>query len=258
MKAEFEQLETEGYTVFQDFLDRETTARIREHMDSLLPRVAPPEACGVQRVNTLRHPIPGAIMAEIVTPQLVELAKDTLYSDEVRLLEQVLIRTDPQVQAAPVNQWHVDMAFLPRHNEARPRQTYFHMVHCLNAVAPGGGAFTIVPGSHHTTYAVARRLGTEERLSELKASPIEVAGIDTNEAIEVCANEGDLLVFNPMALHSPSVNTTTEPRYVYFASFYDESADYLKRHLQATNYCPQFSADLTQHLQEQLRPLLAV
>ena len=257
MQRKFDQLETEGYTVFPQFLNNTTTERIREHMDSVLPPVAPSDEAKVLRINTLRHPIAGEIMAEILSQGLVELAQQTLCSNELRLLEQVLIRTDPQAQSAPVNQWHVDMAFLPEHYHARPRQTYFHMVHCLNTVAPGGGAFTIVPGSHHLTYAAAAKLGDEKRLGELKMSPIQVAGIDISQAIEVCANEGDLLVFNPMALHSSSVNTTPQPRYVYFASFYDPSATYLKNELEKTNYIPAFPDSLRDNLAPQLQHLVA-
>lgn len=256
MRQQLEQLETEGYTVFARFVDHALTARIREHMDSLLPPVAPPEAAIVQRVNELRHPIPGAIMAEILTPQLIESAKQLLHSNDLRLLEQVLIRTDPQTNAPSANGWHIDMAFLPEHYEATPRQTYFHMVHCLNTVAPGGGAFTIVPGSHHQTFAAAKKLGDESRLNELKMSPIEVAGIDVSRAVEVCAREGDLLVFNPMALHSASGNRSPAPRYVYFASFHDASARYLKRALESTNYSPAFPDSLRDNLPPELQSLL--
>jgi ectoine hydroxylase-related dioxygenase (phytanoyl-CoA dioxygenase family) len=257
MNAQFEQLENEGYTVFPNFLDQPTVQRIREHMDSLMPPIAPPEQAVPARVHLLRHPIPGAIMAEILArPELIELATELLKAKELRLLEQVLIRTDPQITKPPVGGWHVDMAFLPEHYQATPRQTYFHMVHCLNNVAPGGGAFTIVPGSHHKTFAAATRLGSEEALQELRANPIEVAGVDISEAIEVNAKEGDLLVFNPMALHSASANHSTESRYVYFASFHDVSADYLIRELQRTNYSPAFPDSLRDNLPEELRFLL--
>lgn len=257
MDKNLEQLEREGYTVFPQFLDGHTAARIREHMDSLLPPVAAPGLDDVPRINTLRHPIPGPIMAEILSPRLVELAGRLLHSSDLRLLEQVLIRTDPQAVRVPVNQWHVDMAFLPRHYQSQPRQTYFHMVHCLNTVAPGGGAFTIVPGSHHQTFAAAAKLGSENRLAELKTAPIEMAGIDVSQAIEVCAEEGDLLVFNPMALHASSVNTTPQPRYVYFASFHDTSARYLKAELDRTNYLRPVPDTLRDNLPRQLQSLLS-
>lgn len=259
MERQFAQLEAEGYTVFPNFLDTTTTARIRAHMDSLLPPVAPLEDTSAPRLHTLRHPIPGAIMAEILNnPRLLELGAALVKARELRMLEQVLIRTDPQPGPHVVGGWHIDMPFLPRHYNATPRQTYYHLVHALNTVAPGGGAFTIVPGSHHKTYAAAEKLGSEERLPELHKNPIEVAGIDVNEAIEICPNEGDLLVFNPMALHSGSPNITPQPRYVYFASFCDVSALYLRQHITDTNYLKGYPDSLIDNLPAELRPLLNV
>ena len=228
MNEQLQQLDRDGYAIFRGFLDRETTARIRQHMDSLLPPIEPKETQDAARTHVLRHPIPGAIMADILAnPRLLELAQQSLHAQDLRLLEQVLIRTDPQQAAPGATQWHIDMAFLPQHYEARPRQTYFHMVHALNTVPPSGGATTIIPGSHRATYAAAQKLGSTEKLDELKRDPVGVADIDLTGAIEVCPEEGDLLVFNPMCLHSASRNVSDVSRYVYFASFYDASAEYL-------------------------------
>ena len=160
------------------------------------------------------------------------------------------------VAPPPVSGWHLDKVFLKRHYDARPRQVYFHMVHCLNTVAPGGGAFTIVPGSHHKAFAAAEKIGSEDELAQLLAHPAEKAGIDVSQAIEVNAKEGDLLVFNPMALHSASANGGTESRYVYFASFYDVSADYLIRDLTKLNYRPNFPDSLRDNLPGELKYLL--
>lgn len=257
MNAQLKQLESDGYAVFPSFLDIRTTARIRAHMDSLLPAVAPREEPDVKRLHDLRHPIPGAIMAEILSkPRLIELAQEILRANELRLLEQVLIRTDPQDAQANGMAWHIDMAFLPQHYRAAPRQTYFHMVHALNSVPSGGSATYIVPGSHHRTYAVARRLGSVEKLAALKNEPIDMAEIDLSEAVEVLPNEGDLLVFNPMCLHSPSPNTSHQPRYVYFASFMDSSAEYLRHHLLSTGYHHGFPDSLRDNLPCDLQSLL--
>ena len=181
MTQQLEQLERDGYTIFPGFLDTKTTTRIRAHIDSLSPPIAPKTETGAARVSLLRHPIPGAIMAEILAnPKLLELAQKTLESEDLRLLEQVLIRTDPTEATPGADGWHIDMAFMPEQYEARPRQTYFHMVHALNTVAPGGGATTIIPGSHHKTYAAAKKLGSADALQTLKADPIGVAEIDLN------------------------------------------------------------------------------
>lgn len=260
MNEQLEQLERDGYTLVRDFLPRDMTAKIRAHMDSLLPPVSP-RGGEASRVHTLRHPIPGAIMAEILdNPRLLELAQQILESQDLRLLEQVLIRTDPS-EAEPgashaANGWHLDMTFMPEHFHARPRQTYFHMVHVLNTIPAGGGATHIIPGSHHKAYAAAQRLGVEN-LDQLKSDPIGVAGLDLNDAIEAQANEGDLLVFNPMCLHSASANHSASPRYVYFASFMDESATYLQKFLRDTGYSKGFPDSLRDNLRPELHSLLS-
>lgn len=241
-----------------EFLSRDTTARICAHIDSLLPTILPKDDPQAGRVYTLRHPIPGDIMPEIAAnPDLIELAKQILYSDDLRLLEQVLIRTDPKAGVpAPVSGWHIDMAFLPEHYNARPRQTYFHMVHALNTIPPSGGATTIIPGSHHKTYAAAARLGSTDALAELKSGPIGVAGIDLSDAIEILPNEGDLLIFDPMCLHSPSTNLSDSPRYVYFASFTDVSATYMMDFLKAINYQRAFPDSFRDSLPSHLQSLV--
>ena len=259
MQSQLQQLERDGYTIFPDFLDLQTTARVRALMDSLLPGVAPHEEVETKRVRTLRHPIPGALMAELLNrPRLLTLAQKLIEAEEMRLLEQVLIRTDPQDTSTPgasvhhPRHWHIDMAFLPEHYNARPRRTYFQMVHALSTVEPGGGGTMIIPGSHHKTYAVAERLGSVEALTPLKADPVGVADLDLNEAIELHPREGDLLVFNPMCLHSASTNVSAKPRYVYFTSFMDVSADYLRTKLDPLT----FPDSLRENLPAELQPLL--
>src|SRR5687768_14158048 len=218
--AQLEGLDRDGYAVVPDFLDFHTTARLRAHMDGMLPPVQPRELGGGE-VRTLRHPIPGAIMAEVLTPRAVALARQALHTDRVRLLEQVLIRTDPSRGEPGPTGWHVDMAFHPSHFFTAPRLTYFHFVHALNTIPPGRAAFTIVPGSHRLNYDATRDLGSPEELAEFRNDAAKRAGIDTTRAIEVPAREGDLIIFNPMCLHSASRNVSDAPRYVYFASFAD-------------------------------------
>ena len=207
-------LEQEGYTIVRGFLDGEMTRRGRAHIDSLLPSVDTPEEDRERWHFVLRHPIPGAIMADFLNnPNLFELATECLQPNELRLLEQVLIRSDPRPPPHGPLGWHVDWAFFPRQYKAVPRQTYFHMVHCLNTVPSGGAAFMIVPGSHLLTYAASAQMHTAEELNTLRRDPAGVAGIDASKGIEVCPNEGDLLIFNPMALHSGSGNSTDQARY---------------------------------------------
>lgn len=257
MALDREQLERDGYTVVPGFLERETSARIRRHIDSLLPPVGAPRADSTRGQSTLRHPIPGSIMADILhNPALLALTSELLGAQSLRLLEQVLIRSDPQPAPHGPLGWHVDWTFFPRHYEAVPKQTYFHMVHCLNSVPAGGAAFMIVPGSHHLTYAASAQMHRAEELAEFKRDPAGVAGVDTDLGIEVCPDEGDLLVFNPMALHSGSGNATQESRYVYFASFFDASASELWDALRAAKYRDGFPASLREHLPEHMLEML--
>lgn len=255
---DMDQLEKDGYTVVPGFMEQETCARLRRHIDALLPPPDAPRADPNRWHTVLRHPIPGAIMAEVLdNPALLALARQLLQPSDLRLLEQVLIRSDPRPPPHGPQGWHVDWAFFPQQYAAVPRQTYFHMVHCLNTVPAGGAAFMIVPGSHHLTYAASAGMQTAADLARLKKDPAGVAGVDPADGIEICPEEGDLLVFNPMALHSASGNATQQPRYVYFASFFDVAARALHDELRRTKYRDGFPDSLRDRLPKKLRPLLA-
>lgn len=260
-QSHFDQLDELGYTVFPAFLDLDTTRRVREHTDSLLPPILPADEQPEQnRIRTLRHPIPGAIMAELAgRPQLIDLAMKLLRIKtraNLRLLEQVLIRTDPKPPPHGAGGWHVDMAFWRREYDADPRQTYYHMVHACSTVKPGGGAFMIVPGSHHQTFAYTETIKDLAGLADFRNHAEKLSGVDTGKAIEVPASEGDLIVFNPMALHSASGNKSDTPRYVYFASFMDASAKRLDEELDRTKYRDNFPTWLRDGLPAELRSML--
>ncbi len=253
------ELEERGYTVISNFLPLTTTTALRETIDRLAPSILPADIPDVRRVYDLRHPLSEPIMAEIITPKLIALAQDTLRVPEVsrlRLLEQVLIRTDPKPPPYSSTGWHIDWAFYPREYYATPKQTYYHMVHACSTVEAGGGAFTIVPRSHHLTYKATAQCETDEELEEFKKNPAEWAGVNLSEGVEVLAQEGDLIIFNPMCLHSASANSRKQPRYVYFASFFDVSAERLLHNMKQTNYLKGFPDDLRNALPVEYRTLL--
>ena len=84
---DFDQLEYEGYTVVHGFMDRARTQRIRKHMDSLLPPTGASREDPKRWHHVLRHPIPGAIMADLLNdPALLTLAIRSLQARELRLL----------------------------------------------------------------------------------------------------------------------------------------------------------------------------
>ena len=108
-------------------------------MDALLAPPAPEgggsEGCG--------HPFPGPIMAELCSaPGVLAMGSALMDApvEEMRLLEQVLIRTDPQSAQSvldtpdtPMEErgWHCGQIFTPTAFHGRPRQNYFQNVCCL-------------------------------------------------------------------------------------------------------------------------------
>ena len=229
-------LARDGYSVVPEFMPLALVERLRAHIDGLLgPLPATPDGA----VRDLRHPIPGDILAEVLYREpLIRLAMDELGTrdrGDLRLLEQVLIRTEPSPAPAGPTAWHIDWAGLPDEAAARPRQTYYHHVQALGDIRPGGGATMVVPGSHRLTYAAAAG-ATAEDLARLKADPIGVAGIDVGRAVEITARAGDLVVFDPMCLHSATRNRGATPRHVLFTSFMDRSATRLMAELRGQRY----------------------
>ncbi|MBA3685869.1 MAG: phytanoyl-CoA dioxygenase family protein [Planctomycetes bacterium] len=249
-------LEERGYDVLPGFMEPQLVARLRQHIDQLL---GPPATTPGGAVRELRHPITGDILAEILYREpLIALAMDELgitARGDLRLLEQVLIRTDPAEHGGGPGGWHIDMAFAPEDFAATPKRTYYHHVQALSDVAPGGGSFMIVPGSHRLTYAAAAGLDAEG-LKRLHADPAGLAGVDLTQGIEVTARSGDLIVFNPMCVHAGSVNRTSQPRYVYFSSFGDISAQRLWQQLKDTNYRKPWPSALIEHRPAELAKLL--
>jgi hypothetical protein len=235
-QQQWRELDELGYTTITDALPKALTARAREHMDELL---LPPQPDG-SRVSKV-HPIPGAIMAELASNKALLSAAGFFYGCEpvqLRLGEQVLIRSDPPPSGGhPAAKpgamgWHTDFIFPPgecsarplvlppscksavAHHayisapgsyEATPKKTYFQFFIHMSTVQPGCAAFMIVPRSHKRTLEVAKDLTTREERAAVRANLGPSLGIDLDrDGIEVCANEGDIIVFNPMCAHSGS------------------------------------------------------
>ena len=68
------------------------------------------------------------------------------------------------------------------------------------------------------------------------------------EAIEITASEGDCVIFNPMCLHSGSSNSTDDPRYVYFQSYFTRTAGYLAAGLKGGYQEGEAEAEAMEHL----------
>ncbi len=250
------ELEGQGYTVFPGYLDRATTAAIRAHIDHLAGPVTSADQDSAAR-HDLRHPIPGELMPRLAShPTTLELAAILIGSRDLRLREQVFIRTDPSPPPYQPLRWHIDAAFCRAEFEATPRQVYYQMLHCCSTVSSGGAAFMIVPGSHRLSLEASDEAEREGGRNPIQHQTAAVTGLQKNDGIEVCANDGDLIVFNPLCYHAASPNRTEQPRYVFFTSFYHPSAARLVELVRRTRYRDDFSDSLRQGLAPELQALL--
>jgi ectoine hydroxylase-related dioxygenase (phytanoyl-CoA dioxygenase family) len=80
--------------------------------------------------------------------------------------------------------------------------------------------------------------------------------VQDGDGIEILADDGDLIVFNPLSYHAASPNRTEQPRYVYFTSFYHPSAARLVELVRRTEYRDNFPDSLRQGLAPELQTLL--
>ena len=255
LDARLAELESQGFTVFPDYLDRETTAEIRAHSDGIAGPIDSADARAAR--HDLRHPIPGAIMARLASNRTtLELASTLIGSRDLRMREQVFVRTDPSPPPYPSPMWHIDAAFCREDFHTKPRQVYYQMLHYCSTVEAGGAAVMIVPGSHARSLEVSDRAEREVGQKPIESNTAAVTDIEDDDGIEICGNDGDLIVFNPLCYHSASPNRTQHPRYVFFTSFYHPSAARLKELIGRTNYRVHFPESLRARLTPELQVLL--
>ena len=251
LDARLEELDRQGYTVLPGFLDPGTTADIRTHIDSIAGPIVSADPRSAR--HDLRHPIPGAIMARLASNRTtLELASTLIGSRDLRMREQVFVRTDPSPPPYQSLTWHIDAAFCREDFQKKPRQVYYQMLHYCSTVEVGGAAVMIVPGSHQRSLEVSDRA---ER-KPIESNTATVTDVGNGDGVEICGNDGDLIIFNPLCYHSASPNKTKRPRYVYFTSFYHPSAVRLKELIRRTNYRDHFPESLRAGLTPELQVLL--
>ena len=249
-----EELETRGYTVIPDVFPLSLCARTREHMDALLPQRDPEKSAAHYR----SHPIPGSIMGDLCTAPAFLEGAEALWgapATELRLNEQVLIRTDPEPPGSErphgTGGYHCDFVFQEQHffTGSRPRQTYFQCFAICSAggVAPDGGCTMVIPNSHLRTMELAAETdGSVEALVDLQQqinADCAKFGIDPATGVEIPAPEGALVVFCPFLLHSGSANydAQNKSRYVVVQSFnHAEAGKMLQQRLAKTRYLKAF------------------
>lgn len=222
-------LKTQGYALLPGFIPRELTAECREYVDRTLAEPEGPWRKIREDVYRVTHPMVDPLLAKLAADERVlEVVTHCLRAERLRLRQQMFILTHPCGEPPPSRSdgWHVDTVFTPDQWHSSPAQFFLQLFYYCTPVAPGGAATMVVPGSHHLTYAAAGRYAeTEESRKEFARDPIRLAGVDLSEGIEVPVDEGDLLLFNPMTVHSGSINVTEISRYIFHASFYDDSSE---------------------------------
>ena len=114
----------------------------------------------------------------------------------------------------------------------------------------------IVPGSHKLSLETLDKAERVEGRGPIQNHTALVPDANDDDGIEICANDGDLIVFNPLCYHSSSPNRTNRPRYVYFTSFYHPSAARLIELVRRTKYRDNFPNSLRQGLPPELQSLL--
>ena len=157
----------------------------------------------------------------------------------LKLLQQFFRRTDvgPERHGCsdgpPPNAWHLDQGFLPRHYAARPRQMFYHTILALTDVKRDGGAFFASPSSLARARAITGGLNPAEESrivrqadeTRTRLRQVLLPQLSNTDAVEVHFDEGDMLVLDPMLLHSASANGGAIPsRHVLFTTFFHESA----------------------------------
>lgn len=221
----------------------------------------------------IRHPIfgpdPACLAEAALAGNMVEMQKKLLRSgDGLRLMQQQLVRSDPDPKAAAngsaPNGWHMDTAFLPKHYGSVPQQNVHHVVTALNTSEHFGATFWLVPNSFAQSKARGESMPPEER-DALRDSdfrtvlrPLFLSEIDTSEAIEVLLEEGDSCVFDQMTVHSASSNARQDySRYVLFTTFLDISASYaLLPYRGASQHPRKFPPEFRAALPEDMQYLL--
>ncbi|HZO88368.1 MAG TPA: phytanoyl-CoA dioxygenase family protein [Chthonomonadaceae bacterium] len=261
LASHLRELDEQGFTLLPGFVDRETTAAIRAFIDETLRAgYTPLSDRGSTRFHyRICHPIEAPIAAQPASDRrILDIAARCLRAENLRLRQQMFMLTLPCGDPPPSvpDGWHIDIPFLPTEWQATPSQIFIQFFYYCSPVRPGGAATMAVPGSHKLTYAAAADLcRTEEGRRAFTRDPAGLASVDTSQGIEVLAEEGDVLIFNPMLVHSGSKNVTQQPRYAFHCSFHDHSSDRVRR-LPAPVFYDTFPASMEAAMPADLRPLL--
>jgi hypothetical protein len=86
----------------------------------------------------------------------------------------------------------------------------------LTAARPENGAMQFVPGSHTVGLLSFESNDGDEQAQLTRGS---VLGIDTNGAVDVCLEPGQLSIHHPRLVHASGSNTTDRPRVAFLVRY---------------------------------------
>jgi hypothetical protein len=219
----------QGYTIFEAVLTPEEIATALPIFDALItPDTKPPIVTGNE---IARRQLNSALYCE---PRLSNFGlHPAVWETAMRLIggPARLTRTPvPTVTFSgaaggiPGQDWrgHVDWQGKPP--GAEDHLHIFGIMH-FTTIAPNGGGFTLVPGSHH----VVQRCLADPTLSRrmFEQNFVDFPGLA--DEVEIRANAGDILYYHPFMVHGASDNLTAQPRRVihthYFPRNYPDGTD---------------------------------
>lgn len=233
-----------------------------DEVDKALAGQSPVAVSNGDFKHLMWHPFPDPLLADLVEP-LATLNQQLLGAKDLKLAQQLTIRTDPSPPPHRTNGWHMDF------HVVFPFTTpFFHCLTALAPVAPGQAAFTVLPGSDTRARqwlaglddATIERMKHDLVFREAQSAAF-VQAQDTSAAQEVIMGEGDVCVFSLLLVHSASSSSSNLPRHAMFTTFWDAAGGYerIVSQQKATGiWSPptKFSDAFRQRLPSHLRPLV--
>jgi hypothetical protein len=210
----------QGYTIFEAVLTPEEIAQALPIFDALItPETKPPVVTGDE---IARRQLNSALYCEPrlsnfgLHPAVWETA-ERLIGGPVRLTRSPVptVTFSGAAGGIPGENWtgHVDWQGKPPGDEDHLH--IFGIMH-FTTVAPNGGGFTLVPGSH---YVVEQNLPNPELSRRMfDQNFVDFPGLA--EPLEIRATAGDILYYHPFLVHGASDNITARPRRVIHTHYF--------------------------------------
>ena len=232
-------------------------------------------------MHSVCHPNPATVAVVDCMEKMTRAHCEFLRSERahIKLNGYSLIRTDPyeggdvvRPHTNPTN-IHIDNAFLPRHDDATPREIYSRSIVYLNTVTEGGAPIVVWPRAHKAAAEVVQRLVSEQgeeayhgvrwrdeviaAMTRRSPTADPDVGFDAREVVwpgvgpatEVLMSEGDMIMFHPMSMHSASRCVNGTSRYCWVTSFHDDRVRALPHKLYQDKFDEAFLERLAPELQ---------